>query len=233
MSSVTSPPVQLRREFTLISAFSLAFAYISPIVAVYGVFALALALVGPGYWLAIPVALAGQLLVSLSLGEVASRFPYEGSLYQWAGRLIGPRFGWLTGWTYVWTVMIAMATVTLGAAGFWSAAFHLEPSTGTTIVIALALLALCTVGNLIGRRPLKIMIGVSIIAEIIGSIGLGVILLGVGRRRGAGSRAQRAEGAALLAARDRRDRALLLARFHTRDPRPRRGARRRDRRPHR
>jgi len=168
---------QLKREFTLFSAFTLAFAYISPIVAVYGVFALALALVGPGYWLAIPVALAGQILVSLSLGEVSSRFPYEGSLYQWAGRLIGPRFGWLTGWTYLWTVMIAMATVTLGAAGFWASAFHLEADPGTLILIALVLLALCTFGNLIGRKPLKIMITVSIIAEIVGSIGLGVILL--------------------------------------------------------
>jgi len=177
MSAPAPTEPQLRREFTLFSAFTLAFAYISPIVAVYGVFALALALVGPSYWLAIPFALAGQILVSLSLGEVASRFPYEGSLYQWAGRLIGPRFGWLTGWTYVWTVMIAMATVTLGAAGFWAAAFHLEADAGTTIVIALVLLAVCTFGNLIGRKPLKIMIVVSITAEIIGSIGLGVILL--------------------------------------------------------
>ena len=66
---------KLRREFTLWSAFSLAFAYISPIVATYGVFALALPLVGPGYWLVIPVAVAGQLLVALVLGEVASRYP--------------------------------------------------------------------------------------------------------------------------------------------------------------
>ncbi len=83
----------LKRDFTLWSAFSLAFAYISPIVATYGVFALALPLVGPGYWLLIPIAVVGQLLVALVLGEVASRHPLEGSLYAWAGRLLGPAYG--------------------------------------------------------------------------------------------------------------------------------------------
>jgi hypothetical protein len=105
----------LKRDFTLWSAFSLAFAYISPIVATYGVFALALPLVGPGYWLLIPIAVAGQLLVALVLGEVASPHPLEGSLYAWAGRLLGPAYGWFTGWAYMWTVLIALVTVAVGA----------------------------------------------------------------------------------------------------------------------
>ncbi len=83
----------LKRDFTLWSAFSLAFAYISPIVATYGVFALALPLVGPGYLLLIPIAVVGQLLVALVLGEVASRHPLEGSLYAWPGACSAPRMG--------------------------------------------------------------------------------------------------------------------------------------------
>ena len=110
----------LKRDFTLWSAFSLAFAYISPIVATYGVFALALPLVGPGYWLLIPIAVVGQLLVALVLGEVASRHPLEGSLYAWAGRLLGPAYGWFTGWAYMWTVLIALVTVAVGATQFWA-----------------------------------------------------------------------------------------------------------------
>ena len=40
----------LKREFTLWSAFAFAFAFISPIVAIYGIFGLAYSTAGPGFW---------------------------------------------------------------------------------------------------------------------------------------------------------------------------------------
>jgi amino acid transporter len=168
----------LRRDFTLWSAFSLAFAYISPIVATYGVIALALPLVGPGYWLLIPIAVAGQLLVALVLGEVASRHPLEGSLYAWAGRLLGPAYGWFTGWAYIWTVLIALVTVAVGATQFWGAALAIDVSAKSSLIIgSVIVIAFATTANLLSRRVLKIMIGLSIAAEVIGSIGLGIALL--------------------------------------------------------
>jgi len=168
----------LKRDFTLWSAFSLAFAYISPIVATYGVFALALPLVGPGYWLLIPIAVAGQLLVALVLGEVASRHPLEGSLYAWAGRLLGPAYGWFTGWAYMWTVLIALVTVAVGATQFWGAALNIDVSAKSSLIIgSVIVLAFATVSNLLSRRALRVMIALSICAEVIGSIGLGVALL--------------------------------------------------------
>ncbi|MCV7230029.1 APC family permease [Mycolicibacterium komossense] len=175
---MNSPAPRLRREFSLFSTFSLAFAYMSPIVAVYGVFALAMVLVGPSFLLALPVALLGQYLVSLALGEVASKYPYEGSLYQWAGRLLGPTYGWMTGWVYMWTVLIAMATVAVGGAGYWGSAFGIDMSSpASRITGALIIVTLCTVANMLGRKPLRIMIVVSIVAEVIGSIGLALVLL--------------------------------------------------------
>ena len=169
---------QLKRDFTLFSAFSLAFAYISPIVAVYGVFALGVGLVGPGYWLAIPVALCGQLLVAYALGEVASKHPHEGSLYAWAGRLLGPTYGWFTGWAYLWTVLIALVTVAVGGAQFWGAALGIDLSSKWSLIAAsIVVLAFATGCNLWSRRALRIMIVVSICAEVVGSVGLGAILL--------------------------------------------------------
>jgi amino acid transporter len=170
--------VGLRRDFTLWSAFSLAFAYISPIVATYGVFALALPLVGPGYWLVIPIAVVGQLVVALVLGEVASRHPLEGSLYAWAGRLLGPVYGWFTGWAYMWTVLIALVTVAVGATQFWGAALAVDVSAKSSLIAgSIIVLAFATLSNLLSRRILRIMIALSIAAEVIGSIGLGVTLL--------------------------------------------------------
>jgi amino acid transporter len=168
----------LRRDFTLWSAFSLAFAYISPIVATYGVLALALPLVGPGYWLVIPIAVAGQLLVALVLGEVASRHPLEGSLYAWAGRLLGPAYGWFTGWAYMWTVLIALVTVAVGATQFWAAALAIDVSAKSSLIAgSVIVLAFATASNLLSRRILRVMIAASICAEVIGSVGLGIALL--------------------------------------------------------
>ena len=45
-----SAPVELKREFSLWSAFAFAFAFISPIVAMYGIYGLSLSTAGPGFW---------------------------------------------------------------------------------------------------------------------------------------------------------------------------------------
>lgn len=59
----------LNRGFSFRAALSLAFADISPIVALYAIFALGLFAAGPRFFWAFPIVLCGQLLISLvSLG---------------------------------------------------------------------------------------------------------------------------------------------------------------------
>jgi amino acid transporter len=106
----------LRREFNLWSSF--AFAFISPIVALYGIFGLAISTAGPSFWWGFGLVFAGQLLVAFVFATLVSRWPIEGSIYQWSRRLLGNGYGWFAGWAYMWTLVIAMATVALGAAGF-------------------------------------------------------------------------------------------------------------------
>ena len=74
---------ELRREFGFFHAFAISFADTSLIVAFYGVFGLALAAAGGTFFWGLLVVLVGQFLVSLVLGEVASTYPLEGSIYQW------------------------------------------------------------------------------------------------------------------------------------------------------
>ena len=87
-------PGELLRDFTATSAFSLAFAFISPIVALYSIFTVGLTMVGPGFWWGFPVTLAGQMLVALSFAMLVSRMPLEGSIYQWSRHIMGPTYGW-------------------------------------------------------------------------------------------------------------------------------------------
>lgn len=181
MSSSVSPAEQqpqLRREFSLGSAFAFAFAFISPIVALYGIFGLALSAAGPSFWWGFGLVFAGQFLVALVFATLVSRWPLEGSIYQWSRRLLGTTYGWFAGWVYMWTLVIAMATVALGAAGFTANIVGIEePSGGTLALIALVILLAGTAVNLIGRQALKIFMIGSIIAEVIGSVVLGTWLL--------------------------------------------------------
>lgn len=168
----------LKRGFTFRSAFSLAFADVSPIVALYTVFSIIVALAGLGFWWAFPIVLGGQLLVAAVFGDVSSRWPLAGSVYQWARYLVGPRYGWFTAWAYIWGLSIALAALAYGAAGFLLAAVGAgAPTHLTTSLVAVALVIFASGLNTAGRIFLKIFLGLSIAAEVIGSVGLGTLLL--------------------------------------------------------
>lgn len=168
----------LKRDLSLSSIFSLAFAFISPIVALYSIFGLGIAEIGPAFWWGLIIAMAGQLLVALSFAMLVSRFPYEGSIYQWSKHLLGHKYGWFAGWTYICTLPITMAAVALGGADFLAQLLSLDlDSKVVSVSLALGLIAFATWGNTQGRKIFATIVWLCIAAEIIGSVGVGILLL--------------------------------------------------------
>jgi len=168
---------RLKREFTLWSAFAFAFAFISPIVALYGIFGLAYSTAGPSFWWNFLIVFGGQLLVAMVFAELVSRWPIEGSIYQWSRRLLGQGYGWAAGWVYMWTLVVAMSAVSMFAAGFVANVFGWDLSAAQQAMVAWVILMLGTAANIAGRLVLRILMTSSIIAEIIGSVGLGIWLI--------------------------------------------------------
>jgi amino acid transporter len=168
----------LKREFTLSSAFTLAVVFISPIVALYGVFGLVLMSAGPaGFW-AFGVVLVGQLFVAGAFALLSSRWPYEGSLYQWARRLGGENYGWWTGWAYIWSLLIAVTGGAYFVGLFIPIMLNIpafDPVTHT--IVSIGVTVLVTAINSAGPRAIKIFTVSSLVAEVVGSIGLGIYLL--------------------------------------------------------
>lgn len=184
MSAVTSgapaaaETQQLKRDFSLWSAFSIAFAVVSPIIGVYSVLGLSLLSGGPGSWWGFLFVMICAVLIAAVLGQLASRWPYEGSIYQWARRLGGPRYGWFAGWTYFCTYVIASATLAYGAVTFLAPALGVQPfGKGVSLLLALGVLVLGTLANTTARRWLKALVVASMVAEAIGSVGLGTVLM--------------------------------------------------------
>ncbi|TGD84548.1 amino acid permease [Mycolicibacterium sp. CH28] len=169
---------RLHRGFSLRSAFSLAFADVSPIVAMYAIFALGLFTAGPQFFWAFPIVLIGQLAVAAVFGELSSRWPFAGSVYQWARHVRGTTSGWAAAWAYMWGLTIALATLAYAAAGFLLEVFGVaEAGRWTTALLAIAIIVIGTATNMIGRQILKVMVIASITCEIVGSVGLGAVLL--------------------------------------------------------
>lgn len=173
-----APDGGMKREFTLWSAFSLAFVFVSPIVAMYGIFGLGLQSIGPGFWWGWVVTLLGQLTVAVALGVLASRWPLAGGVYQWSRRLVGLKYGWFAGWAYTWALLIALSSVSYSGAVFVAMLLGFDTASPSVLtVIAVVLLIITTAINAAGRTAVKVVATACIAAEVIGSIGVAVYLL--------------------------------------------------------
>jgi len=167
----------LKREFGFWHAAAVGFADISPIVAMYGMFSLALAAAGPTMFWGLFLVLGGMTMVALVFGEISSHWPLAGGVYQWTRQQVGTDWAWFGGWFYTWTMVMAMTTTAYAAATYVAAAIGWSPSKPVLIGLALCWIAFGTFANTIGQIVLKVFVTLSIGAEFIASLILGTVLL--------------------------------------------------------
>ena len=168
---------QLSRVMGIWPNFALGFTYLSPVVGIYTLFAYSLATGGGAAFWAIPIVVAGQLMVVLVFGEVVSQYPIAGGIYQWARRLAGRGYGWFTGWMYTWALLITVAAVAYGAGPYVALLFNANPSKWFVIGTAIVLVAIASLINLFGARLLSRAATIGLVAEIIGAVVIGFYLL--------------------------------------------------------
>lgn len=179
-TTITADPSERRpvRDFKFRSAFALSFADLSPIVGIYTVFAIGLIAAGPAFIWAFPIVLIGQLFVCGVFGNLVSKWPLQGSVYAWSRELIGPRYGWFTGWAYMWGLTLTLAVLPITAAPYiLGAADVSSPSQITVELVAIAVLLFGSAANLLGGRLLKALIYIALVCELIASAGIGITLI--------------------------------------------------------
>ncbi|MBB1597734.1 amino acid permease [Achromobacter sp. UMC46] len=135
---------------------------------------------GPSVLLAYLIGGAAIFLTMRALGEMAVRTPVSGSFGHYATRYLGPYLGFLTGWSYAFSMlMVCLADVTVFGLymGFW---FPDTPRWIWVLGIVLVIggLNLCSV-RVFGELEfwLSLLKVVAIVAMI--SAGLGVLLAGI------------------------------------------------------
>jgi len=168
---------QFNRSIGLMSNFALGFTYLSPLTAVYSLFALAVTLAGPpAIWWILIVA-CGQLLVALVFGEVASQYPITGGLYPWARRLWGKKYAWIAAWIYLWALVVTITSIAEYTATFVASLFHYATSAGNMMLTSVVLLLIMIGVNMSGTKNLARVAKIGFWCEIVSVIALGIYLL--------------------------------------------------------
>lgn len=167
----------LHRNLSLWNSLTLGFAMVSPVVGLYAIMGVQTAVTGGGWFLALAICLAMQMLVATVYAELASQFPIAGGAYKWARQLGGHVTGQYAGVIYV-SSTIAMLTTTAYTGGVWLAIFFGSSSGhGLTLVLwGIVFLAICTLLNLAHVNIFKLILSMGVYAEMAGSVGVALLL---------------------------------------------------------
>lgn len=173
----------LRHGFSSWTASALAISGMRPLVGI----AAAVYLIshgGLGSWLAVLGVLLLLLVVASVFGELASRWPLEGSVYAWSRRLLGPRSGFMAGWAYLCACVLFMAALSffdtqrifflLGL----QAPSHLQAALANVLLVGVA-----TALNASRRAYFKVFVMASATVSLLGVLAFGTVLLVSHRQR--------------------------------------------------
>jgi amino acid transporter len=178
---------QFVRSLRRFESFAVAFSFISITTGIFTTFSYVLLTGGPrGIW-TWPIVIAGQTLVALVYGALAARVPLAGYSYQWASRLANVHVGWWLGWMSFAFLSIVTVSVDYGLV---QVAFqpligetYSPTSAGLETIVVLALQAALIIAS---TRATTRVNNTAVATEVIGVLGLTVLLIIVAAIRGLG-----------------------------------------------
>ena len=176
---------EFRRELKRFASFAVGFSFISITTGIFTTYGSVLNWGGPlGVW-TWPFVVIGQLLVALVFAALASRMPIAGYSYQWVSRLVNPKVGWLVGWVSFMflTVVIVSVDYAIASTVLPSLFNYVETAQNawlaTAIIIAIQMV-LIMFSTFLSTRINNVAVG----TEVIGVVGLTILLIVVGAVRG-------------------------------------------------
>lgn len=171
---------ELQRNLSFFANFAIAFSFISATTGIFSYFGYGLKVGGPAFIWTWPLAFVGQLLVALTMAEVASHYPIAGSIYQWGKHLVGSTYSWFAGWIYLIALLATIAAVDFSAAPFIAPFLDLKVTSTNLILITAGMVILQTLINAYGVRLTAFINQIGLFAEVVAMIVLAVILFAVG-----------------------------------------------------
>jgi amino acid transporter len=178
---------QFVRSLRQFESFAVAFSFISITTGIFTTYGFALTTGGPrAIWTWLIVA-AGQSLVALVYGSLAARVPLSGYSYQWASRLSNANIGWWLGWMSFAFLTIVTVSVDYGLVQVAFQPLIGEAYTPTSAALeTIAVLAIQAALIIWSTRITTRVNNTAVATEVIGVVGLTVLLIIVAAIRGLG-----------------------------------------------
>src|SRR5579871_249843 len=170
---------ELSRSLGYFSSFALSFSVICMTSGLFADYGDGLRAGGPAFvwsWLIVG---AGQFLVAMVFAGLARQIPLSGYAYQWTRSLAGDRLAFWAGWIMIVQFITGMAGVAYALASYLVPFFGLPNSNRNVVIATVATLVAAALINHYGIRLASLVNDVSVIAEILGTVVMGFLLLGI------------------------------------------------------
>jgi amino acid transporter len=170
---------ELNRTLGYFSSFALSFSVICITSGLFANYGDGLRAGGPAFiwtWLIVG---AGQFLVAMVFAQLARQIPLSGYAYQWTRELAGKQLAWWAGWMMIVQFVTGMAGVAYALASYLVPFFGVANTSRNVVVATVATLLLAALINHFGIRLASLVNDFSVIAEILGTVVIGFLLLGI------------------------------------------------------
>jgi urea carboxylase system permease len=171
------------------SSFAASFSGLSVMTGLFQMWFVGYSFGGPAFVWFWPIVFAGQMMVAVVFAEMAARFPYAGSAYQWA-KLLGSRaWGWHTGWLYLVAQLVTLPAVVvamqLTLPELWPGFALSQDFAKNAVLLGIIVLVVVTAINVAGVRVMSIVNNIGVVAEICSAVAV-IVLFAVHVHRGPG-----------------------------------------------
>lgn len=178
--TLTDPHHSLRRALGALANGALTFAGVGVFSGLFALYAFSMTSAGPAMIWGWPLTLVTSGALVLVFAQLASHFPFAGSMYQWPMMLAGKRIGWGVGWIYLAALFPLMTAYYATLPVMVRPLFGWEQSFATDRNIILFAAAFALLWNLFNVRALAKLAEWGMIIEIVVTIGVVLLVFALG-----------------------------------------------------
>ena len=143
----TTAAGKLTRVLTALTNGALTFAGVGVFAGLFSLYGFAMSSVGGAEFWGWPLVAVSVGAMVLVIAELASKYPFAGSMYQWPTILAGKRVGWWMGWVYAGALFPLMTAYYASLPVLIHPLFNLAPSFTTDAIIIVIAAAIAVVWN--------------------------------------------------------------------------------------
>jgi amino acid transporter len=168
---------KLHRTMGAYTSFALAFSMVSINTGIITLFADPFSRIGGVAILLWLIVIPAVFAIVAVYAHLAGRIPLTGYAYQWSSRLMGPHFGWFTGWVALISFLAGTAATAAAVGSVFAPEIWADPTRGQVQMLSIAATVVACALNVFGVKIATRVNNIGASIELAGTVALGLLLL--------------------------------------------------------